>query len=229
VTHPTKAHPIDVPRFREGLQALSERAPYSFPAASVPRHFQPAAVLLPFWEEGGDIQVALIRRAESLRVHPGEVAFAGGLVDPGESFTQAAVREAREEIDLDPTCIEFVGRLDDAWSGFGHHIAPVVAWLSVPPKLTPNPAEVAEIMTAPLSELLLPEARSAEELTVAGLSYTNVTLRWRGGSVDRLYSDLLLEAIGWGLGERPSAGRARLQSMLESHEILSEARRGSRE
>lgn len=182
-------------------------------------------MLLPFWEDGGDICVALIRRAESLRIHPGEVAFAGGLVDPGESFTEAAVREAHEEIDLDPTCIEFLGRLDDAWSGFGHHIAPVVAWLSVPPQLTANPAEVAEVLAAPLSEVILPEARSVEELTVAGLRYTNVTLRWSGGSVDRLYAELLLEAIGWGFGERPSSGPARLQSMLESHEILSEANR----
>jgi 8-oxo-dGTP pyrophosphatase MutT (NUDIX family) len=222
-----ETRPIDARRFRDGLHGLSGRTPFSFPAESVPPNFSRAAVLLPFWEDGGDICVALIRRAESLRIHPGEVAFAGGIVDPGESFAEAAVREALEEIDLDPTCIEFLGRLDDAWSGFGHHIAPVVAWLSVPPKLTPNPAEVAEILTAPLSELLLPEARSVEELTVAGLRYTNVTLRWSGGSVDRLYSDLLLEAIGWGLGERPSAGRSRLQSMLESHEILSKARRQS--
>lgn len=182
-------------------------------------------MLLPFWEDGGDIHVALIRRAESLRVHPGEVAFAGGIVDAGESFTEAAVREAREEIDLDPIGIEFLGRLDDAWSGFGHHIAPVVAWLSAPPQLTPNPAEVAEVLAARLSEILRPEARSVEELSVAGLSYTNVTLRWSGGSVDRLYAELLLEAIEWGMGERPSTGPVRLRSMLEKHEILSEAQR----
>jgi 8-oxo-dGTP pyrophosphatase MutT (NUDIX family) len=216
---------IDVRRFREGLRVLSDRTPFSFPVASVPRHFRRAAVLLPFWEEGGDIRVALIRRAESLRVHPGVVAFAGGIVDPGESFVEAAVREAVEEIDLDPTCIDFLGRLDDAWSGLGHHIAPVVAWLSVPPKFTPNPAEVAEVLTAPVSEILLPEARSVEELTVAGLSYTNVTLRWNGGSVDRLYAELLLEAIDWGLGGRPSSGPARLESMLEKHEILCNANR----
>jgi 8-oxo-dGTP pyrophosphatase MutT (NUDIX family) len=216
---------IDVRRFREGLRGLSDRTPFSFPVGSVPRHFRRAAVLLPFWEEGGDIRVALIRRAESLRVHPGVVAFAGGIVDPGESFLEAAVREAVEEIDLDPTCIDFLGRLDDAWSGLGHHIAPVVAWLSVAPKLRPNPAEVAEVLTAPVSEILLPEARSVEELTVAGLSYTNVTLRWNGGSVDRLYAELLLEAIDWGLGGRPSSGPARLESMLEKHEILCNANR----
>ena len=100
-------HTIDVGRFREQLHRLSERTPYSFPVASVPRHFRQAAVLLPFWEESGDICVALIRRAESLRVHPGEVAFAGGIVDPGESFTEAAVREAHEEIDLEPPLFTF--------------------------------------------------------------------------------------------------------------------------
>ena len=47
-------HTIDVGRFREQLRRLSERTPYSFPAASVPRHFRQAAVLLPFWENGGD-------------------------------------------------------------------------------------------------------------------------------------------------------------------------------
>ena len=221
----TTARSIDVRRFREQLGRVSERTPFSFPAGLVPHHFRRAAVLLPFWESRGDICVALIRRAESLRIHPGEVAFPGGIVDEGESFTEAAVREAHEEIDLDPTCIEFFGRLDDAWSGFGHHIAPVVAWLSAPPKLTPNPAEVAEVLAAPLSQILLPEARSVEELSVAGLSYTNVTLRWSGGSVDRLFAELLLEAIEWGLGDQPSPGPVRLQSMLDQHEILSEARR----
>jgi 8-oxo-dGTP pyrophosphatase MutT (NUDIX family) len=225
VSSSTETHRLDVERFREGLYRLSVRTPFSFPTTSVPQHFRRAAVLLPFWEDQGDIRIALIRRAESLRVHPGVVAFAGGIVDPGESFTEAAVREAVEEIDLDPSCIAFLGRLDDAWSGIGHHIAPVVAWLSVPPKLTPNPAEVGEVLIAPLSEVLLPEARSVEELTVAGLGYTNVTLRWSGGSVDRLFADLLLEAIEWGLGGRPSSGPARLQSMLEMHEILSEAQR----
>lgn len=220
------AHKVDVGLFRERLHRLSERTPYSFPSASVPRNFRKAAVLLPFWEDRGDICVALIRRAASLRIHPGEVAFAGGIVDPGESFTEAAVREAYEEIDLDPSDIQFVGRLDDAWSGMGHHIAPVVAWLSAPPKFTPNLAEVAEVLVAPVSQLLLPEARSAVELSVAGLSYTNVTLRWNGGSVDRLYAELLLEAIGWGVGEGPSPGPDRFQSMLEKHEILSEAHRG---
>jgi hypothetical protein len=52
-----------------------------------------------------------------------------------------------------------------------------------------------------------------------------VTLRWNGGSVDRLYAELLLEAIDWGLGGRPSSGPARLESMLEKHEILSNANR----
>jgi 8-oxo-dGTP pyrophosphatase MutT (NUDIX family) len=222
----TETQPIDARRFREQLRRLSERTPFSFPAALVPRDFRQAAVLLPFWEDDGDIRVALIRRAESLRVHPGEVAFAGGIVDPGESFDEAAVREAFEEIDLDPAGIEFLGRLDDAWSGFGHHIAPVVAWLSAPPKLTSNPAEVAEVLAAPVSQILRPEARSVEELNVAGLSYTNVTLRWNGGSVDRLYAELLLEAIEWGLGEQPSPGPDRLKSMLDNHEILSDAHRG---
>ena len=101
----------------------------------------------------------------------------------------------------------------------------MVAWLSRRPTFRPNPAEVDEVLVAPVSELLRPESREVEELSFAGLSYTNVKLRWRGGEVDKLHAELLLEALDWGLGGHPSPGPDRLKSMLENHEVLSEAQR----
>ena len=206
--------------FREQLRRLAERAPFAFPPEDVPQHFGRAAWLIPFWAAGDDVHVALIRRSHAMRVQPGVVVYAGGMVDPGESFTEAALREGHEEMGLDPAAVEFAGRLDDAWSGFGHHIAPVVAWLAQPPALRANPAEVDEILIAPVSIVSRSDAREEEPLTVGDFTYTNITLRWPGGQVDRLAADLLLEAIEWARGGSPSPGAARLQSMLDQHEVL---------
>ena len=76
---------------------------------------------------------------------------------------------------------------------------------------TPDvPAEVAEILFARVSELLRPESRGTIAVVHRGVHYRNPTLQWRGGDANGLSADLLLEAIGWGMGERPDPGPERL-------------------
>lgn len=201
---------ISPTHFRAGLERLRLRRPFRLPPNEIPSHFRRSAVLIPFWPEGDDVCLALTRRAATLAQHAGQTAFPGGRLDEGEDFADAALREAWEEIGLDPAAVEVIGPLDDAWSGAGHLIVPIVGWIGRAPALAANPAEVAEILVARLSELLRPESRGEIEVVHRGVHYQNPTLRWTGGDAHGLSADLLLEALEWGLGGTPSPGPQRL-------------------
>lgn len=204
-------------RFRGALEVLRGREPFHFPEDAVPSEFRKAAVLIAFWTDGDDVRCALTRRASHLSTHKGQVAFPGGRVDPGESWHHAALREAHEEVGLDPSSVEVIGDLDDAWSGAGHHVVPVVGWIDAPPSLRPSPAEVDEILLPRVSELLRPESLGRQEVTHDGRIYVNRVLSFKGGQVFGLSADMLLEALAWGTGQRPERGRERLQELRAYH------------
>lgn len=113
-------------------------------------------MLVPLFEEDGDLRVILTRRSEDLRTHKGQVAFPGGRIEAGETPWQAACREAREEVGLDPALVSHLGVLDpvDTVSS-GMYVLPCVAGLSSRPRLVPN-AEVSRVFDISLSDLLLP-------------------------------------------------------------------------
>lgn len=173
--------------------------------------------MIAFWPDGDDVRCALTRRTTRVSSHKGQVAFPGGRLDPGETWRDAALREAFEEVDLAPEAVEVIGDLDDAWSGAGHHIVPVVGWIETAPELRASPAEVDEILLPRVSDLLAPHALSVEEVTHEGRVYVNHTLVWPGGSVFGLSTDLLLEALAWARGERPERGAVRLQELRKFH------------
>lgn len=204
-------------RFRNALEVLRNREPFRFPAHAIPDDFRRAAVLIAFWPDGDDVRCVLTRRSAHLSTHKGQVAFPGGRVDPGESWREAALREAYEEVSLDPSHVEVIGELDDAWSGAGHHIVPVVGWVESPAPLRPNPGEVAEILLPRLSEMLRPDALSHQEVTHEGRTYHNRIVSFEGGPVYGLSTDLLLEALAWGTGERPERGPERLSELQAYH------------
>ena len=107
--------------------------------------------------------VLLTLRAATLSSHAGQVAFPGGRIEPGETPEAAAIREAAEEVGLDPRLPRLAGRLPSMVTGTGFHVIPVVALLDPPVTLTPEPAEVAEVFEYPVSRLLdpaSPEQRS---------------------------------------------------------------------
>ena len=119
---------------------------------------RPAAVLVPV-VHGAAPGVLLTLRAAQLKAHAGQVAFPGGRIEPGDASAEAAaLREAHEEIGLDPAEVELVGRLPTYVTGTGFLITPILGLLPEGLQYTPSPAEVAEVFTLPLQTLLDPAA-----------------------------------------------------------------------
>lgn len=121
-----------------------------------------AAVLLLFGHHapGGDL--LLLERAMTLRTHPGQAAFPGGAVDPGDaSPVAAALREAHEETGLDPEGVEVLGTLPDLYLPPSRFVVtPVVGWWRrSSPVSAADPAEVARVERVPLEDLLDPANR----------------------------------------------------------------------
>jgi 8-oxo-dGTP pyrophosphatase MutT (NUDIX family) len=114
-----------------------------------------AAVLIPVFEEDGEVRVVLTRRASHLRTHRGEVSFPGGRIEPEETPVSAALREAAEEIGLDPAPVEILGQLQP--------LSTMSSSSSITrQQLHPNPAEVEHVFDVSLAELLTDEVFSSE-------------------------------------------------------------------
>lgn len=114
-----------------------------------------SAVLIALYDGPLGAEVVLTRRAQHMRNHRGEVSFPGGRMDPGETAVQTALREADEEVLLDPTSVTVVGELDHLNTLVSHsEIVPVVGLLPGRPALEPGTTEVDRILYVPLAELL---------------------------------------------------------------------------
>jgi 8-oxo-dGTP pyrophosphatase MutT (NUDIX family) len=205
--------PFDAERFETRLRQLSRRDPFLFPKHHVPDHFRLSSVLICFWREEEDLRVILTKRAATLSGHPGQMSFPGGKLEPGEEFLAAAIRETEEEVGIPRERIEVLGRLDDAWSGAGHLLVPVVGWLTGRPDFEPNPAEVEEVHTPSVRKLMLPHAYSEEEAQMGERTFINPILSWESGRLFGLSTDLLIEALLWATGEDVEHGARRLDSL----------------
>jgi 8-oxo-dGTP pyrophosphatase MutT (NUDIX family) len=126
-----------------------------------------SAVLVLFGDGHSGPEVLLIERAATLRSHAGQPAFPGGALDPedghidDDGHVRGALREAEEEVGLDPDSVEVLGVLPALWlppSGFVVH--PVVAWWREPHEVSAvDTAEVAAVVRVPLDELVDPANR----------------------------------------------------------------------
>lgn len=115
----------------------------------------PAAVLFSIVLREDEPSVLLTQRNPDLKDHPGQISFPGGRVEQQDrSPADTALREAEEEIGLDPACVEVVGYLPAYRTVTGFLVTPVVAIVTPPVDLRPDPDEVAEVFEVPLSFLL---------------------------------------------------------------------------
>ncbi|MEL6709174.1 MAG: CoA pyrophosphatase [Pseudomonadota bacterium] len=113
----------------------------------------PAAVLIAVTERANP-GVILTQRPRGMRDHPGQVAFPGGKLDPGEDAVQAALREADEELALPPDQVRVIGTSDIYHTGTGFLVTPVLAVIPPNLPLVPSPTEVEAWFEAPLDLLL---------------------------------------------------------------------------
>lgn len=224
--YPFAAHSalFDADHFERRLRLLAHRPPFEFPAGAIPEDFHQSSVLIAFWRDPepeaagalGDLRVLLTKRAETLSGHPGQMSFPGGRLEPGETWAEGALRETEEEVGIARTSVEVLGRLDDAWSGAGHHLVPVVGWLDAPPCCEPNPAEVSAVHTPSISALMTPSAYFEEERSVGDRTFVNPILRWPEDELFGLSTDLLIEALLWAAARDEPPERSPGQSRLDS-------------
>jgi 8-oxo-dGTP pyrophosphatase MutT (NUDIX family) len=203
VRSPITIHDVEVALARAGL--LLEGAPgppaprqVLGPSPEIPGADAPvtAAVLVALFEEDGEARVVLTRRSEALRSHTGQISFPGGRIDAGEGPVGAALREAWEEIGLDPSLVDPLAWLPVVSTvSSGTAVAPVVAALRAGrPPLTPSPAEVARVFDVALSELataFTEEIWTREELGTFPVYLYDVATETVWGATGRMLTELL--------------------------------------
>lgn len=191
-------------------------------------HFAPggdcaqAAVLVAVTDRPERPGIILTKRRDDMRSHPGQVAFPGGRVDAGEDAIAAALREAHEELALDPQCVQVIGETDRYVTGTGFDITPVLG--VVPPSLdlVPNPDEVDAWFEAPL------------DLLLDGRNWNQREALWRGAR--RGYREMEFEgfriwgvtaAILFNLARRLAIGGLKMPILGISQDSLSRGNRRS--
>ena len=128
-----------------------------------PPNSRPSAVLVPIVEGIEGPEIVLTRRTKHLSSHKGEVSFPGGRLDGDESFVDAAIREAREEIGLDPNTVDVIGEMSAMATYVSRsYIVPVVAHVTERPALDVRNDEVDRVFTVPLAELVRQDTYSEE-------------------------------------------------------------------
>lgn len=150
------------------------------------RTFRPtrtAAVLVPMLDLPKP-EIVLTRRADHLPQHPGQVSFPGGAAEQGDSSAvQTALREAQEEIGLQPESARPIGFLDRMDTISDYRVLPVVALITPPVIWVPDASEVAEVFTVPLDVVLDTERYESRVVERHGQQFTIHTLRWEGHTI----------------------------------------------
>lgn len=189
-THRTLSARAQLVALAEAAAARGSNGFPGFAGLPTPADSRPAAVLILFGvldslpsdheaqsrAVSRDLDVLMLARATTLRSHPGQVAFPGGRVDPGDDGpVSAALREAREETGLDAAGVEVLGTLENIPLAYSQHVVtPVLAWWRHPsPVRAVDAAESAAVFRAPVADLLNPANRGSTVIRRDGQE-------WRG-------------------------------------------------
>ena len=194
-------------RLKQGLAAFTPRR--------APQFGRPAAVLAPILCRDHELHVMFTERSQSLRAHAGQISFPGGKVEPGDrGMRETALREAQEEVGLDPAHATILGELDDVPTFVtGYVISPVVALIdeaslsgaTYPWRLSQG--EVVRVHELAMRDLLEPSALRVEERERDGIRFELYSYTVRGttvwGATARILHQLLDLAMGRPIGPPP--------------------------
>ena len=145
---------------------------------NAPLVFTPAAVLVAI-TDGPEPALLLTHRPETMRSHPGQIAFPGGKCDPGEDAGAAALREAHEELGIDPEVVQIIGMSDPYRTHSGFEITPVIAVIPDGCAIQPNPDEVASWFAAPVDFVLDPANQQQVPVEWQGQHHTTWQINWQ--------------------------------------------------
>ena len=135
----------------------------------VPKQSRQGGVLVMLYPKGGRIHLVLTRRRDDLQSHAGQISFPGGRREDGESLQATAIREAQEEVGIDPANLTLLGRLECLYiPPSDYEVYPFVVWHSGQPVFTAQVEEVAEIVEVSLAHLLDPANRYEEPWEIQG-------------------------------------------------------------
>ena len=137
----------------------------------------PAAVLVAITDRAEPGVILTVRR-EHMRTHAGQVAFPGGRIDPGEDAVTAAVREAHEELGLDPNLLELVGEIEPYRTVTSYVVTPVIGVIPPDVPLEPHEHEVADWFEAPLRFVLDPANQHQRSALFRGRDRLYYEIMW---------------------------------------------------
>jgi len=177
VPRPIPVDPRFNPRDAAGRSNLERYDRSGFPPAR-----EAATLLLVYPDAAGALTVPLTVRHADMREHPGEVSLPGGAVDRDDASPEAAaLREAHEEVGVEPSLVRIAGALDRVWIPVSNfELQPFVGMLEARPALAPHVAEVAEIVELPLDALLAADAVSEELIEGPGWLLRAAAYRYGG-------------------------------------------------
>ncbi|MET0144880.1 MAG: CoA pyrophosphatase [Ilumatobacteraceae bacterium] len=158
---PPAAHPLTVTV--DAVAGVLAGLPAGPPVAPAFPDSRNSAVLVVLADGAQGAEVLLTRRSVHLRHHKGEISFPGGRVDRGETSVEAALREAHEEVGLDPVAVTVIGELDHLNTIVSNsYIVPVVGRVPSLLPLGPASPEVERVFWLPLAELVRPDTYRTE-------------------------------------------------------------------
>ncbi|MCX8521901.1 MAG: CoA pyrophosphatase [Rhodoferax sp.] len=132
------------------------------------------------------LQVLLTLRPQHMNSHSGQIAFAGGKTDAADRHAMdTALREAQEEVGLQPEWVDVIGCLPQYTTGTGFIVTPVVALVEPGFQLQPNPEEVAEVFEVPLDFLMNPANHRHHVVQWAGQQRSWLSMPYQDGAVER--------------------------------------------
>jgi 8-oxo-dGTP pyrophosphatase MutT (NUDIX family) len=166
----------------------SRRLQQHFPSNPVP-----AAVLVPLVDHPQGLTILLTQRATHLANHSGQISFPGGRLEPTDpDVASAALREAQEEIGLDPVHVRVFGYLPDHIVISGFRVTPVLALVTPPFSLDLNPAEVAGVFEVPVSHVFDSRNHQARMRRVGDEELLLYDIPWEGQTIWGATAGMLL-------------------------------------